>query len=121
MLIDFNTYNAEVTERDNGTYFVKLSFPDVGLYIHGIRVVPSKHYEGEYVIYKPQIQKIGGAWKTNYEYTNTSKLWQLLQELAMKSVEEHKALQLFDNIENTGMDTGSNKTLGNGGANSDNL
>lgn len=96
MHIDFSHNYSEVSKRDNGTFFVKLNFPEVGLYVHGIRVVPSRKVEGTFVVYKPAIRNARGDWKTNYEYENSSDLFLYLKELALKAVNEYNASQDFD-------------------------
>lgn len=103
MRIDFSNNYPEVNKRNNGTYFVKLHFPDVGLYVSGIRVVPSKKDEGKLLVYKPAILNANKEWKTNYDYENSCELWLYLQELALKAVDEYDdASEVFEDIE--GMD-----------------
>jgi hypothetical protein len=103
MQIDFSHNFPEVSKRNNGTYFVKLHFPDIGLYVSGIRIVPSKKNAGELLFYKPAILNANGDWKTNYEYDNSSELFQYLKELALKAVDEYDdASEVFEDIE--GMD-----------------
>ena len=112
MRIDFSHNYAEVAKRDNGTYFVKLHFPDVGLYVSGIRVIPSKLQEGEYVVYKPAILNANGDWKTNYEYDNSSELLQFLKELALKAVDEYdNASQAFEDIEHMDIEAELGKAI----------
>lgn len=100
MQIDFSNNYSEVSKRNNGTYFVKLHFPDVGLYVSGIRVIPSKLVQDEYVVYKPAILNSNGEWKTNYEYDNTSELLAFFKELALKAVDEYDdTSEVFDDWE----------------------
>lgn len=89
MQIDFSHYETEVTKRNNGTYFVKLHFPTLGFYVNGIRVVPSKLIEDEYVVYKPAILNANDEWKTNYDYEKSCELWLYFKELALKAVDEY--------------------------------
>lgn len=112
MQIDFNHNYPEVSKRDNGTFFVKLHFPDVGLYVSGIRVIPSKLNEGEYVVYKPAILSASGHWKTNYEYDNSSELLLYLKELALKAVDEYEDTpQVIEDIEHMDIDTELSKAI----------
>lgn len=112
MHIDFSHNFPEVSKRDNGTYFVKLHFPSVGLYISGIRVIPSKLNEGEYVVYKPAILNANGDWKTNYEYDNSSELLLFLKELALKAVDEYDdASQVFEDIEHMDIEAELGKAI----------
>lgn len=112
MQIDFSHNYPEVSKRDNGTYFVKLHFPNVGLYVSGIRVVPSKHKQGEHVVYKPAILNANGEWKTNYEYDNSSELLLFLKELALKAVDEYDdASEVFEDIENMDIDAELSKAI----------
>lgn len=100
MQIDSSNNYSEVSKRNNGTYFVKLHFPDVGLYVSGIRVIPSKLVQDEYVVYKPAILNSNGEWKTNYEYDNTSELLAFFKELALKAVDEYDdTSEVFDDWE----------------------
>lgn len=112
MRIDFSHNYAEGAKRDNGTFFVKLHFPEVGLYVSGIRVVPSKRNEGEYVVYKPAILNANGDWKTNYEYDNSSELLGFLKELALKAVDEYDdASDVFGDIEHMDIDAELSKAI----------
>lgn len=100
MHIDFSHNFPEVTKSNSGTYFVKLHFPNLGFYVNGIRVVPSKLQEGEYVVYKPAILNANGEWKTNYDYEKSCELWLYFKELALKAVDEYDdASGVFDDIE----------------------
>lgn len=99
MRIDFSHSYPEVRKMDNGTFFVKLHFPEIGLYISGIRVVPSRKNEGELLVYKPALRTFNDSYKSNYEYENSSELWLYLKELAMKAVNEYDATQVFGDVE----------------------
>lgn len=88
MQIDFSHNFPEVTKSNTGTYFVKLHFPSLGFYVNGIRVVPSKHNQGEYIVYKPAI-RVGDDYKTNYDYESSCELWLYFKELALKAVDEY--------------------------------
>jgi hypothetical protein len=98
MQIDFSHNFPEVTKSNTGTYFVKLHFPSLGFYVNGIRVVPSKRNQGEYVVYKPAI-RVGDDYKTNYDYEKSCELWLYLQELALKAVDEYDDPIDIDNID----------------------
>ena len=89
MQLDFSHNFAEVSKSKSGTYFVKLHFPTLGFYVNGIRVTPSKHKEGEYVVYKPAILNVNEEWKTNYDYESSCELWLYFKELALKAVDEY--------------------------------
>jgi hypothetical protein len=100
MQIDFSHNFAEVSKSNNGTHFVKLHFPTLGFYVNGIRVIQSKHNQGEYVVYKPAILNADREWKTNYDYEKSCELWLYFKELALKAVDEYDdASQVFDDIE----------------------
>ncbi|HKR82244.1 MAG TPA: hypothetical protein VJR27_04585 [Candidatus Saccharimonadales bacterium] len=71
--------------------------------MNGIRVVPSKRNQGEYVVYKPAIRIGDNDYKTNYDYENSCELWLYFKELALKAVDEYDdASEVFEDIE--GMD-----------------
>jgi hypothetical protein len=100
MQIDFSYSTAQVKKISNGTYFVKLHFPNLGFYVNGIRVVPSKLIEDEHVVYKPAILNAKGEWKTNYDYEKSCELWLYFKELALKAVDEYDdASDVFDDWE----------------------
>ncbi len=111
MRIDFSHNYPEVSKRDNGTFFVKLHFPEVGWYVNGIRVVPSKKNQGEYMVYKPAILNSNGDWKTNYDYEKSSELWLYLEELAMKAANEYDATQVFGDLEHMDVDAEMRKAF----------
>ena len=89
MQIDFSHNFPEVTKSNTGTYFVKLHFPTLGFYVNGIRVIQSKHNQGESVVYKPAILNAKEEWKTNYDYEKSCELWLYFKELALKAVDEY--------------------------------
>lgn len=112
MRIDFSHNYPEVTKSNTGTYFVKLHFPEVGLYVNGIRVTPSRYNDDEYVVYKPAILNKNDEWKTNYEYDNSSELLLFLKELALKAVNEYDdTSEVFDDIENMDIDAELGKAI----------
>lgn len=112
MQIDFSHNFPEVSKRNNGTYFVKLHFPTLGFYVNGIRVIPSKLQEGEYVVYKPAILNASGEWKTNYDYEKSCELWLYLQELALKAVDEYDdASEVFEDIESMDIEAELSKAI----------
>lgn len=111
MRIDFSHNYPEVSKRDNGTFFVKLHFPDVGWYVNGIRVVPSKKKQGELVVYKPAILNANGDWKTNYDYESSSELWLYLKELALKAVSDYDVTDVFGDIEHMDIDAELSKAI----------
>ena len=111
MQIDFSHNYPEVSKRDNGTYFVKLHFPTLGFYVNGIRVVPSKKNEGEFLVYKPAIRTINDNYKSNYEYDNSSELWLYLKELALKAVNEYDVTDVFGDIEHMDIDAELTKAI----------
>lgn len=96
MQIDFGHKYAEVYARnEKGTYMVKVSFPEVGMYINGIKVVPSKNNEGEYKVYAPAYST-GKGWKQHLEFSGNSELWALISEEAIKAVHEYQVVDYFD-------------------------
>ena len=112
MHIDFSHNFPEVSKRNNGTYFVKLHFPTLGFYVNGIRVIPSKLQEGEYVVYKPAILNADREWKTNYDYEKSCELWLYFKELALKAVDEYgDASQVFEDIEDMDIETELGKAI----------
>jgi len=89
MLIDFSDYCAEVTSiNDKGTYYVKVYFPHADLHINSIRVIPLHPDIGKFVVYQPKILNIKEEWKTPYELSRRSPLWQVIEEAAIEAVME---------------------------------
>lgn len=89
MLIDFSEYKAVVTSTNaNGTHFVKVSFPCIGLYVSGIRVVTLHEGLEKYKVYQPKLYTSKHEWKSDYEMANESPLWQVLVEAATEAVKE---------------------------------
>jgi hypothetical protein len=96
MQIDFGHKYAEVYARnEKGTYMVKVSFPEVGMYLNGIKVVPSKNKEDEYRVYAPAY-RVGKGWKQHIEFSGNSELWGLIKEEAIKAVHEYQVVDYFD-------------------------
>lgn len=112
MLIDFSHRFADVYRtNEKGTYFVKVSFPGAGLYVKAVRVVPSKKEEGKYVVYKPKMCLGFNKWDTNYEFANSSELWLLIQEEALKAVDTHHITTNFDDIDAMDIDKELSKAI----------
>ena len=86
MKIDFSRRNAVVYRtNDNNTHFVKISFPEVGLYIDGIRVVHFNDSQ-EFRVYLPKIRSYEGKWDSNYEFDKSCELWQLIEDEVIDAV-----------------------------------
>lgn len=96
MLIDFGHRYGEVYgKNEKGTCKVKVSFPEVGLYVNGIKVVASKRAEGELKVYPPAY-RVGNEWKQHFEFSRNSELWKLIEEEAIKAVNESQVVDYFD-------------------------
>ncbi len=89
MLIDFSDYEAKVTSTNaNGTRYVKVYFPYVDLHVHSIRVVPLHEDIGKFVVYQPKIYTSKDEWKTPFELSRRSPLWQVIEEAAIEAAKE---------------------------------
>ncbi len=89
MLIDFSDYRAEVTSTNvNGTHYVKVFFPYVGLHVNSIRVITLHADVGKFRVYQPKILNIHEEWKTPFELSRKSPLWQVIEMAAIEAVEE---------------------------------
>ena len=96
MQIDFGHKYAEVYARnEKGTYFVKVSFPEVGMYLNGLRVAASKNKEDGYRVYPPAY-RAGKGWKQHLEFSGSSELWGLIKEEAIKAVNEYQVVDFYD-------------------------
>lgn len=89
MLINFSNYRAEVTSTNaNGTHYVKVVFPNVGLHVNSIRVITLHADIGKFRVYQPKIYSFNEEWKTPFELSRKSPLWQVLEMAAIEAVEE---------------------------------
>jgi hypothetical protein len=97
MFIDFSHYEVDVyAQNEKGTYMVKVSFPsEPGMYINGIKAVPSKNKQGEFKVYPPAY-KIGNQWKHRFEFSGDSVFWQYISEIVVKAVNEKKVSDYYD-------------------------
>ncbi|MCA9323673.1 hypothetical protein KC992_01070 [Candidatus Saccharibacteria bacterium] len=112
MRIDFSNCKTEVTKSGTGTYFVKLHFEDIGFYVSGIRVVPSKKVEGQLLVYKPAILNANDEWKSNYDYAKSCELWLYFKELALKAVDDYDdASEVFEDVEHMDIEAELGKAI----------
>lgn len=94
MLIDFRNATSEVYGDKTGrAYKVKISFPDVGLYIGAIRVIEAMRGNDDYVVYAPKVHVGNQVYLTNYEFDKSGELWRLIEDLATSAVDRYKAKQ----------------------------
>ena len=89
MQIDFSDGRGRVYRTNaKGTHLVKLIFKGSGLHINRIRVVPSRDDPGDWVVYPPAY-KSGKDWKVDFEFNKSAPFWKIVEELAIKVVEEY--------------------------------
>lgn len=105
MQIDFGNRYADVYKvNEKGSYFVKVSFPEVGFYVKRVVVHPDKEESKKMLVKKPKICVGFNNWQTNYEFSNSSELWKLIEEEALKAVDVYNVSHHFDDIETLDID-----------------
>lgn len=73
-------------------YFVKIDFPEIGLYINSFKVMPSpKQKERGYWWVQPPAYPWFGKWRNHIEFSNNSTLWLLIERLAIEAVERYRS------------------------------
>lgn len=104
MQVDFSDGRGKVIRcNSKGTYLVKLLFKSSGLYANNVRVVPSKDNPGEWKVYPPA-HPVGNGWKGDCEFDRSKPLWKIIEDLSIKTVEQHLENEEppdidFDNLE----------------------
>jgi hypothetical protein len=103
MQLDISDMEAEVyTKNDKGVYYVKVSFPSVGMYINSITVRPSSKYPGGLWVQMPAIKL--GRWIHVIEFKNGSQLQDLIRDAALRAVDAHNRDSILPDIELEDMD-----------------
>lgn len=85
---------ADVYLKDTGRkrYYVRMSFPELGMYINSFTVQPSKYPEQPYWVQEPKYLN-GRAWRSHVEFEKRSELgiWQRIEAKAREAVEAYEA------------------------------
>lgn len=84
-------YRDILTKKHTHMYLVKVSLMDVGMYITAITVQPSpQRPEDGLWIQPPRYQpRKNGKWVTPVEFDSNLPLWQLIEKLARKAVDDY--------------------------------
>lgn len=86
MTLNESNITAETYHEYNGTYYVKLSFLDYGMFIAGIRVGPSPKYEG-WMVTMPSYHSKSSGWKQYIEFANNSELKAMIWQKCIEAAE----------------------------------
>lgn len=86
------TADVYYSDPEKERFYVRIAFPDSGMYINSFSVMPSK-FEGEkYWVQPPKFRKKGG-WGEYVEFNKSSYLWSVIEQKARNAVEEFKKVQ----------------------------
>lgn len=90
--IDESLATAEVYgfTRTGDFYQVKVSLPDIGTYITGIRVKDSIHSDKSPWVQMPSY-KVNNDWHPTIEFSNSSPMRELIHKLALEAVSAHES------------------------------
>lgn len=90
MQIDVGDMAAEVyAKNEKGVYYVKVSFPTIGMFINSITVQPSPKFpEKGLWVQMPRIYI--GRWKHVIEFRNDSPLRDLIHDAALLAVDQYQ-------------------------------
>lgn len=80
---------ANVYVEKKGVYYVKISLPDIGMYISGITVKKSPKYGGWWV-QMPYYKNHRGNTKNYIEFDQESSAYIAIERICTKAVEEKK-------------------------------
>lgn len=93
MDIDPQLIDAEVHYGDlaKDFFYVKIIFGNTGLYINSFTVKRSKR-DGQPWVERPKFQQ-GNKWRSHVDFDKSSELWRIIEQKAIKAVEDYKAEQ----------------------------
>ncbi len=111
MQLDISDMNAVVyTKNDKGVYYVKVSFPYVGMYINSITVRPSTKNPSELWVQMPAMKL--GKWIHVIEFKNGSELQDLIRDAALRAVDAYNLESILpDDIEVENLDETLSKNI----------
>lgn len=82
-------YSTTKDKSGKDIYYVKVSFADIGLYVTSITVRHSSKYPEKGLWVQPPKYPYKGQWKQHLEFSGGSSFWKLLEEAALKAVEDY--------------------------------
>ena len=85
--IESEVYTTTKDRSGNDIYFVKVSFIDIGLYINSITVRKSPKHPDKGLWVQPP--KYPPNWKQHLEFSGDSPFWKLIEEAALKAVDNY--------------------------------
>ena len=74
---------------DEPLYIIKVSFPDVGMFVNGIRVMRSIEYPDRPLWVRMPGFMRGNTFITHIELSKNSDLWLLIERLSRKAVADY--------------------------------
>lgn len=100
--VETTAIEADVYHSDpeNDRYFVRISFPDVGMYINSFSVMPSKFEGKPYWVQPPKFRK-GKGWGETVEFNKSSYLWSLIEQKALQAMDDFKNQKPATKIKDT--------------------
>jgi hypothetical protein len=98
MRIDVSDIQADVYHKnDKGTYYVKLSFPSIGMYINSITVRPSSKNPNGMWVQMPAMKL--GRWIHVIEFKSDSQLQVLFHDAALRAVDVYNHESILPDVE----------------------
>ena len=87
--IDPTRISARVYKKSaKGVMYVKVDFPDLGVYINSFTVQPSQKYEGLWI--QPPKSCVYGKWITIVEFSKISPLRELIDDAINRAVDDYQ-------------------------------
>lgn len=91
----FEVYVEVRSEIPKGGLRLKVSIPDLGIYIDGFRGYPSQKTEGTWTIYPPSV-RVGAGYKDVVEFNKKKPLWKEIAEAGLQTIEIYKSAEPKD-------------------------
>jgi hypothetical protein len=112
MHIDENTIQGEVyAKTEKGIYYVKVTFPELHMYINSITVRQSTKYpDGELWVQMPAF-RIGSRWVKPLEFSSDSQLLILIKDAALRAVDAYNISTVFPDPELENIDEALDKAI----------
>lgn len=95
MQIDESGIDAVVYVHNEAknSFYVKIGFNGMGMYINSFAVQPSKFENQEYWVEPPKRPQRGGGFKQIVEFDKSYPLWKIIERKALQAVKDYLAEQ----------------------------
>lgn len=84
--------SVDIHQAIKNGWRLKVTVPELGMYINGFRAHPSKKEPGEWAIFAPS-QKVGSRWVDVVEFDHSMPLWKEIEKIARAVVAKREEIE----------------------------